>query len=89
MDFKTLGSQAAANLLGEVSKALIRVLSLSRYHPISHLEQFSNDCRKLLRITIAILKNLAPVFQPFRSKTNPNRTLYARFFPHFTQVPVN
>lgn len=33
-------------------------------------------------------KNLAPFFQPVRSKGNTNRTLYARFFPCFEQVTV-
>ena len=32
------------------------------------------------------LKRLAPVFQPMRSKTKTNRTLYARFFSRFEQV---
>ena len=32
------------------------------------------------------LKSNAPVFQPIRSKTKINRTLYARFFPRFEQV---
>ena len=32
------------------------------------------------------LKSLAPVFQPMRSKTKTNRSLYARFFPRFEQV---
>ena len=32
------------------------------------------------------LKKLAPVFQPMRGKTKPNRTMYARFFPRFERV---
>ena len=32
------------------------------------------------------LKRLAPVFQPMRSKTKTNRTLYASFFPRFERV---
>ena len=32
------------------------------------------------------LKILAPVFQPLRSKTKTNNTLYARFVPHIEQV---
>ena len=32
------------------------------------------------------LKSLTPVFQPMRSKTETNRTLYARYFPRFEQV---
>ena len=32
------------------------------------------------------LKNLAPVFQPMRSKTKTNRTLNGRLFPCFKQV---
>jgi len=35
------------------------------------------------------LKNLAPVFQPMRSKTKTNRCLYGRFFPRFEQVSGN
>ena len=35
------------------------------------------------------LKNLAPVFQPMRSETNTNCSLYARFFPRFEQVTGN
>ena len=31
-------------------------------------------------------KNLAPFFQPMRSKGKTNRTLYARFFPCFEHV---
>ena len=33
------------------------------------------------------LKNLVPVFQPMRTKTN--RTSYTRFFPRFEQVAGN
>ena len=35
------------------------------------------------------LKDLAPVFQPMRSKAKTNRTLHARFFPRFEQVTGN
>ena len=34
-------------------------------------------------------KSPAQVFQPIRSKTKINRTLYARFFPRFEQVTSN
>ena len=34
-------------------------------------------------------KRLAPVFQPMRSKTKTNRTLYASFFPRFEHVTGN
>ena len=32
------------------------------------------------------LKRVAPVFQPMRSKSKTNRTMYARFFPRFERV---
>ena len=32
---------------------------------------------------------LAPVFQPMRSETKINRTLYARVFPRLEKVPGN
>ena len=32
------------------------------------------------------LKRLAPVFQPIRSKTKTNYTMYASFFPRFERV---
>ena len=35
------------------------------------------------------LERLAPVFQPTRSKTKTNLTLYARFFPRFELVTGN
>ena len=35
------------------------------------------------------LKNLVPEFQPMKSKTKTNRTLYAQFFPRFKQVTGN
>ena len=35
------------------------------------------------------LKRLSPVFQPVRSKTKSNRTLYARFFLRFERVSGN
>ena len=35
------------------------------------------------------LKRLTPVFQPMRSKTKTNRTLYASFFPRFERVTGN
>ena len=48
----------------------------------------SNDA-----ITIATLsnwlKNLSQTFQPMRSKTNSNRTLYAPLFPCFEPVTCN
>ena len=34
------------------------------------------------------LKRLAPVFQPIRSKTKTNRTMYAWFFPHLSELHV-
>ena len=46
-----------------------------------------------IAIAIATLsdwfKDLAPEFQPMRSKTKTNRTLHARLFPHFEQVTGN
>ena len=47
------------------------------------IAQFSNDCRKLSNYVTAIttlsdkLKRLPLVFQPMRSKTKTNRTMYA------------
>ena len=35
------------------------------------------------------LKRLAPVFQPMRSKTKPNRTMCASFFLRFERVTGN
>ena len=35
------------------------------------------------------LKRVAPVFQPMRSKTKTNRTMYAVFFPRFERVTGN
>ena len=35
------------------------------------------------------LKRLTPVFQPMRSKTKTNRTMYARIFPRFQRVTGN
>ena len=35
------------------------------------------------------LNDLAPVFQPMRSKIKTNHTLYARFFLPFKQVTGN
>ena len=45
------------------------------------------------KIVIAILskrlKNLAPVFQPLKSKAKTSRTFYARSLPRFKQVKSN
>ena len=35
------------------------------------------------------VKNLMPVFQPLRSKTKTNRSLYAQFFLRFEEVTGN
>ena len=35
------------------------------------------------------LKRLAPVFQPMRSTTKTNRTMYTSFFPRLEQVTGN
>ena len=35
------------------------------------------------------LKRVAPVFQPMRSKTKTNRTMYALSFPRFERVTCN
>ena len=35
------------------------------------------------------LKRLAPNFQPTRSKTKTNRTMYTSFFPRFEKVTGN
>ena len=35
------------------------------------------------------LKDLAPEFQPMRSKTKTNRTLYTLFFLRFKQITGN
>ena len=35
------------------------------------------------------LKRLTPVFQPMRSKTKTNRTMYTSFFPSFERVTGN
>ena len=35
------------------------------------------------------LKRVAPVFQPMRSKTKTNLTMYAWFFPRFMRVTGN
>ena len=59
------------------------------------LEQFQITVERNYAIAIATpsdcLKNLAPVFQPMRSKTKTkaNRTLYTRFFPSWEQVTGN
>ena len=35
------------------------------------------------------LKRVAPVFQPMRSQTKTNRTMYTSFFPRFGGVTGN
>ena len=35
------------------------------------------------------LKRLVPVFQPMRSETKTNRTIYESFFPRFERVTGN
>ena len=66
------------------------LLALSR-SVITPQSDFQITLESNYAIAIATLgdwfKNLAPVFQPMRSKTN--RTLHARFFSHFQQVTGN
>ena len=45
---------------------------------------FNRRSKVNFAITITTLENIAPVFQPMRSKTKPN--LSALFFPVFAQV---
>ena len=53
----------------------------------------TENCWWLLGPPLSVLttwsKNLAPVFQPVRSKDKISRTLNARFFPRFEQVAGN
>ena len=50
------------------------------------IEQFPNDYAIAIATISDWLKNLAAVFQPMRSRTKTNRTLFARFFPSCVQV---
>ena len=66
---------------------------VSQKRPISRLERFSFECRKVIGFAITMphdwLKKLAPHVHPIRSKTKTNRDSLARVFPRFASATCN